>query len=451
MATTPTLSSPGIGSGLDIKAIVQQLMTVERIPLDSLQKKDQAIADDLSAYGRLSSSVSSFRDVASGLSYLSGFQVYKATSANTDLFSATADTTASAASVSVDVLQLAQKHKVGTDPSAQIASTHVFSDNDPDYTDGVLTLQVGTKSMAVDGDGKTLSQIRDAINTGTDNPGVTASLITDSLSGKQTLTLTAKDSGDANKMTVTDGLGLGLQDINKGYGVTLAAGDLDAKAKIDGVTVSSSTNTLKDALQGVTLTLKSADPGHPADLTVSQDRDTIKANIQKLASAFNSLRATIKDLQGNALTHDSTARLAEHRMMDVINSRGVSGNTFSNLSQVGLSLDKYGTMSLNTAQLDKALDADFEGVAKLFTDTGEGFAVKFRQAADQLTASSGPISARTEGLKSEQKSNQDREAQLQRRLDSTEQRYLKQYNSMDGLVAQLNQTGQALARQLGYG
>ena len=182
------LSAPGLGSGLEVTSIVSQLMEVERQPLARLQGKEAVIEAEISAYGALKSALSSLQGTLSDLKDTDTYRATSATSSDETVLSLSSDTDAVASSYYVTVDRLAQQHKLGT---AESAAETLFGGGVGDE----LTLTAGSESFTLDlSTGMTLSEIQQAINIDDNETGISAGLITGN-SGKQTLVLTAKESG----------------------------------------------------------------------------------------------------------------------------------------------------------------------------------------------------------------------------------------------------------------
>jgi len=193
------LSAAGIGSGLDINGIVSQLMNVERQPLTKLQSRIDGYGSQLSAYGQLKSTLDSFETSMSTLSAVKHFQVFSATSTNSDALTATTDEYAGAGSYQVKVLGLAENHKMGS--ATGLTSTDTFGG----AAGNKLDITVGSASpFSIDlSSGMTLSQIKDAINADSNNPGVKATIV-NGTGTELRLVLTSDQTGYDNRITVDE-------------------------------------------------------------------------------------------------------------------------------------------------------------------------------------------------------------------------------------------------------
>lgn len=402
------ISSPGIGSNLDINGIIGRLMQIESQPLTVLARKEASYQAKLSAYGNLKGALASFQSTVRGLNDVAKFQKVTATSADTTLFSATAERTAALGNYNVEVKQLAASQKL---------SSKGFANTSDNVGTGVLNIQFGTydsgantftlnadkpaRSIAIDTKNQSLAGIRDAINGA--NAGVTAAIVNDGSSNK--LVVTSTDSGTSNSIRIlvadddgnnTDGAGLS----QLAYDPTKAAGSgknqtetvaaLDAKVVIDGVTVTKASNTIKDAIEGVTLNV--AKVGAVTKLAVERDAGVVKSSVETFVKAYNALAKTLKDLtaydpktrQAGMLQGDATARGVGNQLKAVLNSAVAAvGGKFDTLSDIGVAFQKDGTLAVDSTKLQKAIDSNYNDIADVFAVLGRpsDSAVKFEASA----------------------------------------------------------------------
>lgn len=468
-----TITSAGLGSGLDISSIVNQLVSAERSPAASrLDRQEAQTQAKLSAFGTLKSALSQFRTALGKLTDVNGFLTRKATSGNDKVFTAAASTTAAAGSFEVVVERLAQSQKLGSAGFAS-ASTVVGT--------GTLTLSVGGESvsLAIDGSNNTLAGIRDAINGASDNPGVSATIVNvdDGLGGRVAkLVLTSATAGTAGAITVavtdddgnpTDTSGLSALAYDPGAGVPVNnLGVLrpaqDAKLYLDGEAVTRSSNTIDDAIDGVTLTLRGVSEedanGDPvaAALRVDVDRTAATGLVQGFATAYNAVVDALRQVasynastrQATALFGDATVRGLQAGLRAEL-GRAVSGlpQGLDTLSAVGVTTGADGKLSVDTAKLDRALNSDLQAVANLFAADG-GYAKRLSGLVQGYVDPDGLIEARTDGLDARVKDIGGQREALDRRMASLQARLLKQFTAMDTLVGQLQSTGSYLSQQL---
>jgi len=442
----PSISASGIGSGLDIQSIVSQLMDVERQPLQRLQIKQLTLEAQISSYGQLSSSLSNFQGAMEKLSSVSALKIFNGTSSNPDVVKATTSSSPDLGSFGVEVVRLAEQHKMAT---KEILDTDTIGGRR--RTDA-LHIQVGSdpaNTLTVDlSAAKTLAEIRTAINDDPNNPGVTATILNGD-NNNQKLILTAEDSGTENALTIsTSGRvrpsHFGFQTLND------IGGDLnllDAEINVDGYNINRPSNEVSDVISGVTLNLVSSDPGNTHTIDIGRDTAAVQAAVKSFADAFNELRAQIKGQRDGGLGADSSLLLIERQVFSVLNS-SATGGAYRVLSEVGLTMQKDGTMTLDSAELEAALEADIDGVAQLFGADGQGFANRLATLADGWLSTDGLIDTREDGLKARVDDLVDQQIAFGRNLERVEARFLAQFTALDGLVAQLQSTSQFLTNQL---
>ena len=390
------LSSPGIGSGLDVTGIVSQLMTAAQAPMTALTTKQSSIEAQMSAYGTLSSGLANFQTTLKTLANASNLQAVTTTPDDSALLTATGGAGAIPGSYAIEVSQLAQAQKL---VAAGQKSTQAVIGN------GVLTFDFGTttttdnsssfsnsglpsKSVTIDASNNTLAGIRDAINAA--NIGITASIVNDGSATPYRLSISNQQTGASNSMRISVGDGTGGPDSSalssllshdpaSGQVLTQTMAALNATLTVDGIAVSKPSNTLTDVVPGVTVMLKKTNVGQPTNLTVARDTATVKASVQAFVDGYNKLTASLKSLssydqaakKGAVLNGDSVVRSLISQMRNIVTS-AVSSNTsgYTRLSQIGVELQKDGTLLLNPTKLQTAIDTHFDQLPALFAAKG---------------------------------------------------------------------------------
>jgi len=389
-------------TNLDVNSIVSQLMTVERQPISKLNVKEASYQAKLSAYGSVKGAVSSFQTSTQSLSSASNFQPLKATPSDTTVFSASAASTAVAGTYSLEVTSLAQAQKLvaagqtsSTDAIGTGASTTVtfdfgtisggtFDSGTGKYTGAAFASNGdGTTSITIDSGNNSLQGIRDAINTA--QMGVTATIINDGSSTPYRLALSSDSNGVSNSMKITVSGDATVSSLlahdpagtqNLAQTVTAQNADL----KVNGVTVSKTSNTVSDVIQGVTLTLSKV-TASPETLTVARDTTAVSSSITSFVKAYNDLAATLKNIsaydaasqKGAILQGDSTVRSLQSQLRGMLSTPvvGTSGE-LTTLSDVGVTFQKDGTLKLDQAKLDSVMASNFSDIASLFATVGKG-------------------------------------------------------------------------------
>ncbi|MBP6354790.1 MAG: flagellar filament capping protein FliD [Nitrosomonas sp.] len=388
------LSSPGIGSGLDVTGIVSQLMAVERRPLSALDSKEATQQTKLTAFGSLKGAVSSFQSSLAALASPEKFTGVAASITDTTLASVSATSKAVTGSHSMEIQTLAQSQKL---KSANFATTGTTIGS------GTMTIQFGTysggtftlnpdkaaQSITISPNNSSLAGIRDAINLA--DAGVTASIVNDG-SGNR-LVIASEDTGLSNalKITTTDadgnntdnaGLSQLVYDASTGGTTNLAetVSASNATLVIDGISISKASNKITDALEGVTLDLLKTNVGSTTTLNLTRDTASIQGAITGFVKSFNDLNKTITDLskynaetkQASILTGDSTVRSIQTKLRSAISDPLTSaGGGLSLLSEVGVSFQADGTLKFDSTKLSKVLSDPTKDVSTLFASVGK--------------------------------------------------------------------------------
>lgn len=444
------ITAAGVGSGIDIETIVSQLMTLERQPLVNLQRRESDVNAQLSAYGQIKSVISSFKDAMEALSTEDKFKIFTSTSSDEDVL--TAETSKSAASgiYNIAIDRLAQNHKMG---SAAFAEAQTFGGT----ADDEMTLTVGTDSMVLDlTTAKTLSEVRDAINSHQDNPGITATILNVG-GGQQRLVLTSDESGYDNRIQMSfdgdadiDSATFGFTTSNYDADIAGSMVDLsklDASFSIDGFALTAASNSVSGVMDGITFELN--DTGS-STLKVERDTASIEESVQSFVDAYNSVLANLNTLADGTLSGDSTLRSIRGQMRNVLNTApvGLSGS-FTSLSELGIKTNaETGNLELDSSDLSDALDTDFAAVSELFSHDDQGFAFRFDALADTFLDVNGVIDSREDTFNDRIKGLQNDQSEMEWRLELKEKSLRSQYAALDSLVGSLQSTSNFLLQQL---
>jgi flagellar hook-associated protein 2 len=453
-----TVTASGIGSGLDINSIVSQLVNAERAPqANRLDSKEAIIQARLSAYGSLKSALSSFQTSLSALKNADTFGKRSATSSDATVFSATSTTSAAAGIYSVQVEQLATKHKVAsqayTDSATVVGSGSLnFTQNGESFS---VTIASGEDS---------LSAIRDAVNNAEDNTGITASIVNDQAGAH--LVFSSSKSGVENeiKIDVTPGdpdsddlsrLAFDPASVDPGP-MTQKAEALDSIVIVDGFTQTSANQKIEGMIEGVTLDLKAAKPGESFSLEVKLDAGSVKKSIESFVSNYNKLITTLNDLtafdpeantagllQGDSATRTVATRLRTE-IGTIVSGLGVE---LDSLAEMGITTEDKGKLKIDSEKLTSVLDTDFANIAGVFSGDN-GYATRLDTVIGNLTAGGGLLDNRTESLKAQVDRIGDQREALNKRIVVIQARYQAQFSALDSLLSQLNSTGAFLNQQL---
>ena len=446
------LSSPGIGSGLDVSGIVTQLMTLEQRPIAGLNTREAAFQAKLTAYGSLKGVLSSVQSTAKSLTLATTFTSRTAAVSDATVLAASAESTAAVGSYAVAVTQLAKFHAVRSDTN-YAATTDTFNT-------GTLAIKVGAGdavNVTIDSENNTLAGIRQAINDA--GTGVTASIVNDGSTNRLLLTSKTLGSSGAITVTATDSGSGGTHALNGLDSSVLVATQTadDAEFSVNGLEVVRSSNTIGDVVAGMTLNLTKVGT---SNVTVSVNTGATTAAINGFVKAYND---TVKQLQSasaynaatkvaSVLTGDSTARNIGTQLRTLAQSTvlGVGGG-IATLSSIGIALQKDGTLLVDSTKLAAALADPTKDVAALFSATtvgNQGIAVRFNEALEGIIGGAGLIASRTEGIAASIKDIGKRREAITLRLTKIEARYRAQFTALDGLVASMNKTSEFLTQQL---
>ena len=389
------LSSPGIGSGLDVNTLVTKLMSVEQQPLTQLDKQEASYQTKITALGSLKGAISSLQSAIAALNDASKFRARTASSSNSSVLTGSASTIAATGTYSMVVSSLAQSQNLSSNTgyasatSTIGAGTLTFQFGTSGGVGGGFTLNPdkGTQTVTIDAAHNTLSGIADAINNA--NIGVGASIVNDGSTNGNRLVLTSTSSGAASEMKVTTTGALGAfafdpTAVAASNGMTENAAATDAVLTINGLRVSKPSNTITDAIHGVTLNLSSVSAGTPPStattLTVARDDSGTRSAVQSFVSAYNDATKAIDDAtaydastkQAGPLQGNLSVLTMENRMRNLLTQPLSSpGGGLSTLSDIGVTFQKDGTLALNASKLSAVLADPTKDVSTLFAAVGK--------------------------------------------------------------------------------
>lgn len=470
-----TISSAGIGSGLDIESLVSKLVAAERTPITQLTSRTDSLKTELSTYGKVQSALSTLRDAASKLTTPAAWGGTLASSSDTTAVSVTAGTGAAIGSASVQVDKLAQGQTLVSGTPFASATTTVGQGSltitlgtwatdgadPPTYTG--FTDKAGATPVTINiGSGQdTLSGIRDAINAA--GAGVTASIVNDASGARLTLRSTA--TGETNGFRIDASGGVTDLGYDPRVGVTSLIQTLpaqNARALINGIEISSESNTLKEAIDGLNITLLKTTT-IPASVAVSQDKDSIKKLITDFTTAYNAVNALLREQTkydsasktAGALQGDSTAIGLQNQLRSIMGgSTSLAGSSLSRLAQIGLEAGSDGNLKTTDAKLTTAL-SDLESLKNLFMglDSGgvssnDGFAQRIRGYIDGALSTDGRVSSRQAGIQKQIDNNNKRSDELADHVAQTEARLRARYSALDTQMSKLNGLSSYVTQQM---
>ena len=459
-----TISSPGIGSGLDVKSIVSQLVALEKKPLDTLKLQAATVQTKISAFGQVKSLVSTFADATSKLTSLTGWNGVTTTSSDTKSVTASAVGGTLPTSFNVEVQSLAQ---------AQATASAALLPVGGALGAGTLRLELGqwtvVPSSFTPGTGTpvdiaieatdTLSDIAGKIN-GAD-AGVTATILNDA-SGERLL-LRGKNTGlDAGfRLSVTDDDGVnddaaGLSRLVAGSSFTQEAAN--AQATVNGIAVSSSTNTFANTVSGVTFNAL-AETTAPVEIAVAKDSSAVRKNIEDFVTAYNAINDLINEATsydaanktGGLLQGDSTAITLQSSLRKALQSVSSASGQYQQLSDIGISQQRGGSLTIDSTKLSAALENPDE-VKKLFsnTETGaaQGIAVTIKALTTNLLATDGFFKTKDDSLKLNLTRNAKEQERVTEKAANVEAQLNRRYSALDSQLATLNALNAYIGQQV---
>ena len=450
------ISFSGVGSGVDTKLIVNSLVSSEIQPQrQALDTRRKSFDAQISAIGRLKSSLTEFNTALQNLNSADKFQARSVTQSSENNFKASARPTAQPGSYQVSVEQLARSQVL-------ISENQAFSSAQDVVGNGSVTISLGGAfdselnngfTLNFDSEDTTLQDVARAINRAPDNNQVSASIVNvdDGQGGTQArLMLTSLETGTANEINiaVTEGSQPGLSFLNN---MDESRSAEDAVIKVNGLTATRSSNEIGDVIQGVTLNLTQADEGVATTITVGTDREAIEKNVQSFVDAYNKVQGALRDMTSkddSVLRSDSTVRMLSSQLRSISSSTVDTGDPQASLlAQVGVSVDRDGRMSLDKSALSEQLDRNFNSVADLFASE-EGVAKRLSDFVRPYTQAGGLLDNRTDSLNTRLRGVSDQEERIDRSEELLFNRLTRQFNAMDSMVAQMNSNGAFLNAQL---
>jgi flagellar hook-associated protein 2 len=475
-----TIQSLGVGSGLALDDLVQQLLNAERQPKEArLNAREERNEAEISGLGQIKSKMSDFKDAVDELRSDTGINGREPTITNPseddDVLSAEASNSALRGTYDITVEQLATGSRITTDDGAFTSSS-----------DAVLTSGTGSLTFDVGGSesftinvsaGTTLTQLREAINGADDNFGVTANIIDTGTGAGPRLVFSSSETGDGNDLVITNDTGAAELDRLSTTGGTsnISAANIEgaknAIAYVDGIEVQSSSNEFENTIQNVSFEVNEVSPKDSVGdflatkLNIGFDKEGLDKKIRDFVDNYNSLIDEIRTLtrygeseleEDGALAGDSLLRGIQTGLASIIGDN-VSSSSLGGLFQIGIEFDDEGKLEIGTTdfglgsgedRLEDALEDNFDEIAKLFTDDEEGIASRLYDFSNEYTSFSGLLSLRERAAKDIRDEIFDERETLELRMLNFEEILRDRYLNLDQTVAQLNQTGSALLASL---
>lgn len=463
-----SIISGSTNSTMDVNSLVSAIVNAKVAgQTDALNNKKTTDNTQLTAIGTLKSVLSLLQSSVTNLSNGTALGAFTATTDGKGI-TATADTSAVAGSYAVKVNNIA---------SAQSITSGVFSTTAALGT-GSITLSVGDNQSTIklDSSNNTLSGIVSAINSASDNPGVSATIV-NGADGAH-LVLRSTSTGVGNDISVQVNADNSTSAINKlavsssttttdpaptadapnatvtvpkhtvissTSGWTQSSAGVDSSLTIAGTPVTSSSNTVKEAISGVTLNLTADSVGQTQTLTVGQDTTSLKTTITSFVTAYNNFITTAASLTSYDSTASSQGALLGDSMMNTIKntisstiSAGIgSGAGKVNLASIGIALQPDGTLSTDDNALSAALTSNPTGVSKLFNAT-DGVAAQLNNSLTSFLATGGIIDTRTTALNDDLTSIAGQQTQLTAYTAQLTTDYNAQFTALNTLMSSMS-------------
>ncbi|MFO1270957.1 MAG: flagellar filament capping protein FliD [Rubrivivax sp.] len=473
---TGSITSTGIGSGLDVNSIITQLMAVEGQPLTLLQQRKSDLDTQVSAIGQLQSLTGAMRDAAQKLTSVSLWKSTVASSGNESAVKVTTDGNTPTGAYSVQVDSLAAR---------QTIASRSFAASTDKLGEGTLTIELGSYTgeptptgftpkagatpvtVTIGPDDTSLESVRDKINAA--GAGVTATIVKDASGARLALRSSATGAENGFRISAaettddgvaTDGLSaLAFDAAGGSSNMTRTESAANAKATVNGIAVESASNTLDGVSDGMTLTLL-AETAAPVNVDVADDAEGVKTAIGTFVKAFNDLASYVRNQtkydpdtkKGGPMQGDQTLLGLQTALRGVINQGSTASTKYERLADIGITMQTDGTLAIDSTKLDAAVDNRAE-LRKLFaadgaTTASDGFMTRFAGLGAAELDSGGPLDTRNSSLQAMIKRNQDSQDAMQRRLDQTEARLRAQYQALDSSMAKLNGLSSYLTGQL---
>lgn len=447
------ISSTGIGSGLDVKSIVSQLVALEKQPLVNLKTQAATVQTKISAYGQIQSLISTLSDAAGRLASVTGWNAVSAKSSDSAFVSASAVGGTSPTAFSVEVSALA-KAKSTTSAAVSPPGSAVGG--------GKLSLTLGSGaavSLTIS-PSDTVANVASAINGA--GAGVTATVLTDATGDR--LLLRSAGTGVAASFTLAVTLdadgnasdALGLSRLVKDS-VTTQAG-VDAAATVNGIPVTSATNIFASSVAGVTFTAQKVTTA-PIDITISKDNSQVSSNIDAFVKAYNDINGLLADATkydstnktAGLLQGDSSALALQNSLRAALQSATTGSKVFSRLADVGITQQRGGDLAVDSGKLTSAM-GNIDELRNLFRSTGggaaDGIAVKIKSLATSLQSSTGFFTTKTYSLQKALASNSKEQDRINARASTVETNLTRRYSALDGQMASLNALNAYISQQV---
>lgn len=422
-----------VGTGINVQAVVQEIIAADSTPLTDMQNQQSTFSSQTSALQNIGSLLSTLQTSIQALSDVdSPVQAQVATSSNSNVVTAIASDSATPGTHTVTVNNLATTSSYYTQneqasPTSTLA-TGSFQIQAPGAS-SLTTIPVDS----TDGT-NTLNGLASYINN--QGLGVTASVVTDA--GGARLSVVSDSSGSAGDFTISnDTVGLGF---------TKPVTGVNASVTVDGVPISSATNTVTSAIPGVTLNLLSAPPATNVAVTVAPDTTQISGAINTFVSSYNAVVQAINaqyavnsSSQQGVLASDSTLASIQSTLASDVNFSASGNSSFVNLASMGISTNDDGTLSVDSTTLNSSITGNFQNFVNFFQGAGDsgGFAGNFNNDLNTMLSPTGLIATDENGISQSTQALSDQISQFQANLSDQQTALTTEFSQIDATLEQL--------------
>ena len=437
----------GLATGLDTESIISQLMELERAPITRMEGDKTWLSSKLAGYKEFNTSLNSFLGSVSNISDRDQYYQKTATAASTEFFTASAEDDAIVGtSYLVEVVSLAQVQKSVTDGYA--------SKTDENFGTGQIGITIGgdTHYIDIESGDNSLEGIMQAINEA--DIGIRASVINDGTENPYRLTFTGESVGQSFTIDTSALVG-GTETIDP---VSESQSATQAHVRVDGIDIYSDNNTITDGIPGVSLSLNQAEEGTTTLVSVKENNDAIRNNINAFISGYNEVvsfvsgQSTLGDTDAGILGGDTGLSAIKRHLQDMLTTFMDTGGSIQALSQLGLETQKDGTLTLNSTVLNSAIENDLDSVVTLLAgeeDGDGGLGQKFEDYLSGLTDSiDGLYAGRQKSINDSIARIDAQIEKMEERLEKREETLLAQFNAMEQLVSTMNSQSSFLTTQL---
>jgi flagellar hook-associated protein 2 len=461
-----SISSTGIGSGLQVEDIITKLMSIEKQPITRLQTAASTIQTKISAFGQLQSSLSSFRDSSLALTRASTWGATTATSSDATSIQVSTGEGAVPGNYAISVESLATAHA---------AVTRTYDSADELVGAGTLRVEIGSfgqagfapqpnlAAMSIDiSPTDSLAAVRNKINAA--GAGVSAVIVNDTTGAR--LIISSTNPGSANGFRLSGPGDISFDPDSASNPMTQTQAPADAQVTINGLAVTTSGNRLNDTIQGLNLNLNKVTTPATVQVTVAQDNTALKTSVQGFVDSYNALAKMLSaqtkydeaTKTAGKLQGDSTAVSLQRQLRNVLTAESPASATYPSLNSVGITLQADGTLKIDDTKLTSALNSNLTEVKKLFSASSpmvnptdpdlNGVATRLRNFTDKILGSEGALTTKSASLNTTLSLNQKRQDEMTARMALTEARLRAQYTSLDTNMSKLTALNTYITNQV---